>query len=81
MNLWWGFNKCLLSCGELRLVTKISDGKSARRQKSGFTTHSWIELAAGVCRYESGKCSELLHCPSLGRNLSDLRLACQKSDS
>src|ERR1019366_9122591 len=60
---------------------RIRNGKSARRQKSGFTAHSRIEVAAGVCRYESRKRSELLHCPSHGRNLCDLLLACQKSDS
>src|SRR5271157_3646045 len=38
--------------------------------------------ASEICVHdESRKCSELLHRPSLGRNLSDLRLARQKSDS
>src|SRR5258706_10791141 len=31
----------------------------------------WFDAHYSVCRYESRKCSQLLDCPSLGKNLSD----------
>jgi hypothetical protein len=46
-------------------------------RESGTTRAPANGWCQGVCRYESRKRSQLLYCPSLGRNLSD----CQRQTS